>query len=202
MDYLVDTSVLVRAVHPPDPARATAVEALRTLRSSGHRLCVFPQNLAEFWFVCTRPVASNGLGYSFVRTRRYVSAFEPLFELFYETAEVYQEWRRLLDQHEISGCQLFDARLVAAATVNRFDYVLTFDVTHTLGAIPVSRSSTRQTSPLPDLGSSGTKARTRVGRATSRHCPMWTSVTQRFGCATFSLVRIQSQNLHSTESIT
>lgn len=130
MDYLVDTSVLVRTVHPLDPSRATAVKALRILGSAGHRLCVLPQNLAEFWFVCTRPVDSNGLGYSFARTRRYVSTFEPFFELFYETPAVYREWRRLLDEHEISGRQLFDARLAAAATVHRFDQVLTFDVTH------------------------------------------------------------------------
>ena len=130
MDYLVDTSVLVRAVHPLDPSRAIAVKALRSIGSTGNRLCVLPQNLAEFWFVCTRPVYSNGLGYSFVRTRRYVSAFEPFFELFYETPDVYQEWRRLLDEHRISGRQLFDARLAAAVLVHGFDQVLTFDFTH------------------------------------------------------------------------
>ena len=130
MDYLIDTSVLVRSVHPGDPNRATALHALRRLRSAGHRLCVLPQNLAELWFVCTRPLESNGLGYSFARTRRYVATFEAVFEIFYETPAVYQEWRRLLDQHEISGRQLFDARLAAAATVHRIDRVLTFDVVH------------------------------------------------------------------------
>ena len=130
MDYLVDTSVLVRTVHPPDPSRAIAVRALRTLGSAGHRLCVLPQNLAEFWFTCTRPVDSNGLGYSFARTRRYISTFETIFELFYETPEVYREWRRLLDQYESSGRHLFDARLAAAAKFHGFDQVLTFDVAH------------------------------------------------------------------------
>ncbi len=36
----------------------------------------------------------------------------------------------MLDEHEISGRQLFDARLAAAAMVHRFDQVFTFDVTH------------------------------------------------------------------------
>ena len=120
----------MRAVHRADPACTTAINALRVLGSSGHRLCVLPQNLAEFWFACTRPIESNGLGYSFARTRRYVATFEPFFELFYETPEVYHEWRRLLDKHEIQGRQLFDARLAAATTAYGFDYVLTFDVTH------------------------------------------------------------------------
>ena len=130
MQYLVDTSVLVRAVHIRDPASLTARTALAALPRAGHRLCVLPQNLAEFWFACTRPVQSNGLAYSYSRTQRYVAKFEPYFELFYETSAVYMQWRRLLAEHQIVGRQLFDARLAAAALVHGFDRILTFDIAH------------------------------------------------------------------------
>ncbi|MCB9384268.1 MAG: type II toxin-antitoxin system VapC family toxin [Bryobacterales bacterium] len=79
MRYLVDTSVLVRAVHRRDPACATARRALTLLSHADRRLCVLPQNLAELWFVCTRPVASNGLGFSYTRTNAYVERFERYF---------------------------------------------------------------------------------------------------------------------------
>lgn len=130
MLYLVDTSVLVRSVHRGDPRRHIARNAVRTLRGDGHRLCILPQNVAEFWAVCTRPASSNGLGYSADRTRRYIASLEPMFEFFYETAEVYQEWRRLLDKRDIPGRQIHDARLAAAITVHGLDQVLTFDTTH------------------------------------------------------------------------
>ena len=130
MHYLVDTSVLVRAVHRRDPACSTARRALTSLSQSDHRLCVLPQNLAELWFVCTRPVASNGLGFSYARTNAYVEQFERYFDMFFETPAVYAEWRSLLGQHRMVGRQLFDARLAAAALVHSFDRVLTFDVEH------------------------------------------------------------------------
>ena len=37
-----------------------AVDAVALLRAQGHTLCLVPQNLYEFWVVCTRPLANNG----------------------------------------------------------------------------------------------------------------------------------------------
>ena len=50
-----------------------------------------------------------------------------MFELCYETSDVFQEWRRLLAEFDIPGRQIHDARLAAAVTVHRLDQVLTFD---------------------------------------------------------------------------
>ena len=50
--------------------------------------------------------------------------------MLYETPDVYYEWRRLLDEHDISGRQIHDVRLVAATVVHGLDEVVTFDVTH------------------------------------------------------------------------
>ena len=132
MRYLVDTSVLVRAVHAGDPRRLVAVNAVRSLSFAGHDLCILPQNVAEFWAVCTRPAGppSNGLGMSAHSTRRLIQRFGPIFDMLYETPDVYYEWRRLLDEHDISGRQIHDVRLVAATVVHGLDEVVTFDVTH------------------------------------------------------------------------
>ena len=130
MLYLVDTSVLIRAVHARDPSCASARHAMAALAEAEHRLCVLPQNLAEFWFVCTRPVSSNGLGYSYARTNRYVGRFEPYLDMFFETPAVVAQWRTLLEEMRMVGRQIFDARLAAAATVHGFERILTFDVDH------------------------------------------------------------------------
>jgi predicted nucleic acid-binding protein len=62
MPVLVDTNILVRAVERRHPLMRTARLALLALVRNGEELCVTPQNLAEFWNVCTRPVSLNGLG--------------------------------------------------------------------------------------------------------------------------------------------
>jgi predicted nucleic acid-binding protein len=117
MRYLVDTNVIVRAIHPGDPLRVFAQQALRGLRSQNHRLCILPQNVAEFWAVCTRPAGpqGNGLGLSPAIARRLIARFEPLFDLYYETPGVYRQWKRLLAVREISGRQVHDTPRVARA---------------------------------------------------------------------------------------
>lgn len=132
MRYLVDTSVLVRAFHTGDPRQPVAIDAIRQLSRDGHDLCILPQNLAEFWAVCTRPSGppSNGLGISVRSARRLIERFEPVFEVLYETPEVYSHLRRLLADNDILGRQIHDVRLVAAAVTHGLDHVLTFDTKH------------------------------------------------------------------------
>ena len=130
MRYLIDTCILVRAVHVGDPRRPTAVAAVRTLKSAGEDLYIFPQNVAEFWAVCTRPAGppSNGLGMSIRSARRLVCRFQPLFGVLLETLDVYREWLRLIDDRDVSGRRIHDVRLVAAAKAHGLDRVLTFNV--------------------------------------------------------------------------
>src|ERR1035441_7362984 len=81
MRILLDTNVLVRAVQRSHPACRMAADAVKTLHGEQHILCVAPQNVAEFWNVCTRPAVVNGLGLSVVATDRYASRLERMFLL-------------------------------------------------------------------------------------------------------------------------
>ena len=78
MSYLFDTNIFLRLTNNADPARALAVEALRTLRRRREALCFRPQVLAEFWNVCTRPPsACGGFGLvpSYAERRAWVEDF-------------------------------------------------------------------------------------------------------------------------------
>lgn len=61
MDWLTDTSILMRTIHVGNPLQQSAIDALAKLRGLGETLCVLPQNLIEFWAVATRPITANGL---------------------------------------------------------------------------------------------------------------------------------------------
>ena len=62
MPYLADTNVLLRLLQRSDPDHAIIRSALRTLQRRGEQICFAPQNLVEFWCVCTRPTSANGFG--------------------------------------------------------------------------------------------------------------------------------------------
>lgn len=64
MLVLVDSNILVFSADPNSPFFSEATRATALLLGRGEELCVFPQNLIEFWVVATRPVASRGLGFS------------------------------------------------------------------------------------------------------------------------------------------
>ena len=64
MNVLLDTNILTRLAEPGHAMHQPARDAAKALQSQGHTLCIVPQNLYEFWVVCTRPIASNGLGKS------------------------------------------------------------------------------------------------------------------------------------------
>ena len=55
MNYLVDTNILSRLAEPGHPMHQPALDAVKRLFSGGHKLHIVPQNLYEFWVVCTRP---------------------------------------------------------------------------------------------------------------------------------------------------
>lgn len=130
MTYLVDTSVLVRALHTADPASIVARQALRTLFQRRDFLFVLPQIVAEFWVVATRPPNENGLGLTPDRTERWLARFRASFDLQFETDAVYRQWRELVSSHQIRGKQDHDARLATAALSHRFDAILTFNGRH------------------------------------------------------------------------
>lgn len=128
MDVLIDTNILVRGVHRSAARHREAILALRALRGRGDRICLVPQNLYEFWAVATRPVENNGLGLTPAQAHRVTGRIEELCAVFRDPGELYDEWRRLIVSHAVSGKKTHDARLVAAMTLLGVSHILTFNL--------------------------------------------------------------------------
>ena len=86
-----------------------------------------PQNLIELWSVSTRPVNVNGLGLRISEAQRYIAWCEKFFTLLPESPAIFQEWKRLVSEHQVSGLKVHDARLVAAMNVHQVPAIVTFD---------------------------------------------------------------------------
>ena len=128
MSYLVDTSVLVRTIHPTSPLSPVALDALTALYGRGEVLCIIPQNVIEFWAVVTRPTTSNGLGLSTEGARREVSKIKAMFVLQPDAPAIFSFWERLVVNYQVSGKPTHDARLVAAMQAHGITHLLTFNV--------------------------------------------------------------------------
>ena len=126
---LVDTNILLRMARRLDPQHKAVYNALAQLGERGITLHYTLQNIAELWNVMTRPLTSNGLGLSFAETDRQVQAIEAGMSLLADSAAIYQEWRRLVVKHNVSGVRVHDARLAATMYVHGISHILTLNVT-------------------------------------------------------------------------
>jgi predicted nucleic acid-binding protein len=128
MAYLLDTNILLRTISPRDPVHSEAVTALDTLNARRQQVIIAPQNLIEFWNVCTRPSAKNGFGFTQERTQAEFSRLKRLFIFLPDTASIYPEWERLVVTYEVKGTKVHDTRLVAFMLVYQLSHILTFNV--------------------------------------------------------------------------
>src|ERR1700677_4073546 len=128
MSVLVDTNVLLRRTQPNHTSHATAVESVAKLLNSGEPVCFTLQNISEFWNVVTRPVTSNGLGFSAFMAASEVGKIELVLTLLPDAAAIYGEWKRLVTRHSVLGSKVHDARLVAAMNVHGVRRILSFNV--------------------------------------------------------------------------
>jgi predicted nucleic acid-binding protein len=136
MVHLADTNILIHSIDQTHAMHSDAVTALRSLLRSGERVYVTPQNIIEFWNVCTRPLDRNGLGLSPAEADRETSRLEGVLTLLPDVPAIYFEWRRLVVAHSVSGVRVHDARIVAAMNVYGVSNLLTFngpDFTRYLG---------------------------------------------------------------------
>jgi len=127
MAILIDTNVLLRLLQPHHPQCASAERAVGRLGTQDETLHITPQNLIEFWAVATRPASENGLGMSVEMAARELAAFQRLFSLLPETAQIFREWERLVTTRQVSGKNTHDAHLVAAMNVHGVTRILTFN---------------------------------------------------------------------------
>lgn len=125
--YAVDTNVLLRLTQRNHPQHRITATALRRLVARDVELCFTPQNLGEFWNVCTRPVERNGLGLSIQETEANVQSIERTMTLLPEDERAYRVWRRLLVSFDVRGVQVHDAHLAATLEIHGVAHLLTFN---------------------------------------------------------------------------
>jgi predicted nucleic acid-binding protein len=105
----------------------TARLSVRAIVQKGEELCVTPQNIAEFWNVCTRPANLNGLGNSITATDRLASRIETFFTVLPDSMQAFRIWRHLVLAHEVKGAKVHDARLAAIMRAHGIKRILTFN---------------------------------------------------------------------------
>jgi predicted nucleic acid-binding protein len=125
MPYLADTNIVLRRLNVNDPEHALVTNAVRTLLSRGETLYYTQQVRREFWNVCTRPSAVNGLGLSIPDTVNALTIVDALFTRLPETAGAGTEWDRLVTQYQVIGRAVHDAQLVASMVVHGIEQILT-----------------------------------------------------------------------------
>jgi predicted nucleic acid-binding protein len=127
VDFLVDSNILLRHVEPKHPMHIEAVNAVATLLNAGESVFVIPQNISEFWNVCTRPLNKNGLGFTPAQTDTELNRIEFLLTVLFDNALIYPQWRQLVVKHAVSGVQVHDARIVAAMKAHGITHLVTFN---------------------------------------------------------------------------
>ena len=127
MSYLVDTNVLLRSVQKSHPMESEAANSIELLLRHREVVSITPQNLIEFWCVATRPEVNNGLGLSIYGALQRIEAFKEALVLLLDTDSIFSEWEQLVVKHQVSGKQVYDARLVAAMKVHKVTHLLTFN---------------------------------------------------------------------------
>jgi predicted nucleic acid-binding protein len=128
MSILLDTNLLTRPIQPAHPHHTIAITALRELRARNERLCIVPQNLYEFWVVCTRPAGQDGFGLTTQEARTEQQVVLSLTSLLPDTVAILPEWQRLVTQYDVKGRAAHDARLVAAMIVHGVTRIITFNI--------------------------------------------------------------------------
>ena len=122
MGYLIDTNILLRSFQPDHPMYPMAVGAVETLFAQGEELYISPQNIVEFWNVCTRPLDKNGLAMTPEEVSGEVSKFEAFLPLKLDVPEIHQQWCRLVTDYAVKGINVHDARLTAVCLVHRLTH--------------------------------------------------------------------------------
>jgi predicted nucleic acid-binding protein len=127
MDFLLDTNILIRIADEQAKEHLLIVKAVTRQIDSGHRACVVPQNLIEFWNVASRPRNSNGLGWDLFQIEEEVAFFLEEYFLLAENPNIFLAWQELVVQHQVSGKQVHDTKLVAAMLTHKIDQILTLN---------------------------------------------------------------------------
>jgi predicted nucleic acid-binding protein len=127
MKVLLDTNILSRLVEPGHAMHKDALDATKALGVRGHILCIVPQNLYEFWVVCRRPIAVNGLRKTITETTTEFVNLKSLFTLLDDTPALFPTWEQVVIANAVLGKTAHDARIVAAMIIHGITHLLTFN---------------------------------------------------------------------------
>jgi predicted nucleic acid-binding protein len=125
--YLLDTNILLRAADRSSVSHGVANDAVTNIMLNGDECFVTSQVLVEFWVVATRPLDVNGLGWDTSQADYYITAILDSFKLLVETAEVFNNWFRLVRDYHIKGKRTHDVRILGVMQAHNVPYLLTFN---------------------------------------------------------------------------
>ena len=101
--------------------------AISILLQGEDDVCLCSQNFIEFWNVCTRPLAKNGLGMSVEQADAELTRLEGIFSVLPDLPTVYPHWRRLVRLYQVRGVKVHDTRLVAVMLASNLTHILTYN---------------------------------------------------------------------------
>lgn len=123
----LDTNVILRFSKTSDPQFPVVSRAIAKLEATGEELCIFPQNLYEFWATATRPLSANGFGWDIPTAQQVRDGLKVSFLLLPDQPGLFDEWESLVVTHQCHGKVSYDARIVAAMTTHALTRLLTFN---------------------------------------------------------------------------
>jgi predicted nucleic acid-binding protein len=127
MRILCDTNILLRTVSPDSPDHALALESLAKLRRAGKVPVLVPQCIYEFYVAATRPANQNGLGMSPEVASSFIDDLLEVFPLLRDERTIFERWKKLVEDFQVSGKTAHDARLMAAMNRHSVETILTFN---------------------------------------------------------------------------
>lgn len=128
MRCLIDSGVLLRLLKRDDPLFAVCRDTVVDLLRNGDELFTSVQNIAEFTNVWTRPAsARGGFGFPTEHALKRIDFIQSYGTLLTESLRSYTEWRRLVEEHSISGVSVHDARIVSVMVTHRISHIVTLN---------------------------------------------------------------------------
>lgn len=128
MAVLVDSGILLRAMHRADPFYAEVRGAVRQLLLDRTAIFAGLQQFAEFWNVSTRPPGERG-GFNLPldETARRLRRIERGVRVLTETPLTPEIWKSLVQKYGVRGVQVHDARTVALMLTHSLKRLVTLN---------------------------------------------------------------------------
>lgn len=109
----MDTNILIYSRDEGSPFFEQVCSALRGLVNNRVHLFINPQVLREYAVVSTKPYP-KGLGISVEQSMLEIEEFEKAYEVIPDIADIWETWKKLCIENEITGFAIHDVYIAAA----------------------------------------------------------------------------------------